>query len=93
MSAFFDRRFGLLLTQLALAMLLVNELVQLWQANGKLSQTIQQQASTDDTVKRINAQLDGLARGTQQLAQNGNANAQKIVDQLAANGVRINAKP
>lgn len=93
MSTFSDRRFGLLLTQLALAVLLVNELVQLWQANGKLSQTIEQQAGNDDTVKRINTQLDSLARGTQRLAQSGNANAQKVVDQLAASGVQINAKP
>ncbi|WP_186728737.1 hypothetical protein [Sphingomonas panacisoli] len=70
----------------------MSELVQLWAANGKLSQAISQQAGNDETIKRINAQLDSLARGTQRLAQGGNANAQKIVDQLAANGVQINAK-
>ncbi|MFW2852845.1 hypothetical protein ACM61V_13100 [Sphingomonas sp. TX0543] len=88
----FDRRIALLLTQLAFAVLLVNELVQLSSANDKLSAMIAQQGNNDAVVARINTQLDGLARGTQQLAQHGNPQAAKIVAQLAQNGVRIDAK-
>lgn len=88
----FDRRIALLLTQLAFAVLLVNELVQLSSANDKLSAVIAQQGNSDAIVARINTQLDQLARGTQQLAQRGNPQATKIVAQLAQNGVRIDAK-
>lgn len=85
-----DRRLALLLTQLALAVLLVNEIVQLSSANGKLSAALVGQKANDETVRRIDTQLDALARGTQRLAQAGNPQAAKIVDQLAQNGVRIN---
>lgn len=88
----FDRRIALLLTQLAFAVLLVNELFQLSAANDKLGAVIAQQQGNDVIVARINTQLDGLARGTQRLAQRGNPQASRIVDQLAQNGVRINGR-
>ena len=88
----FDRRLALLLTQLAFAVLLVNEIVQLVTANGKLSEVISRQAVNDATIKRIDQQLDALARGTQRLAQNGNLQAAAIVAQLGQNGVHINPK-
>lgn len=90
---FFDRRLALLLTQLAFVVLLVNEIVQLSAANGKLSDMIERQSANDAAIKRIDQQLDSLARGTQRLAQNGNPRAAAIIAQLAQNGVHINAKP
>ena len=85
-----DRRLALLITQLALAVLLINEIVQLSAANGKLTTELNRQKTNDEVVKRIDTQLDALARGTQRLARAGNPQAAKIVDQLAQNGVRIN---
>ena len=90
---FFDRRLALLLTQLAFAVLLVNEIVQLATANAKLSDVIAHQSANDATIKRIDQQLDSLARGTQRLAQNGDPQAAAIIAQLGQNGVHINAKP
>ena len=85
-----DRNLALLVTQLALALLLVNEIVQLSSANDKLTAMLDRQQANGGVIKRINAQLDSLARGTQALAQGGNPQAARIVDQLAQNGIRIN---
>ncbi len=82
---------GLVLTQVAFCIVLVASLVDAISAHAQLSATLQQQHASDELVGRIDAQLDALARGTQQLAQQGNANATKIVDALAQSGVHINA--
>lgn len=89
----FDRRLALLITQLAIALLLVNEIVQLSGANAKLNEAIDRQKPNEEMIRRIDTQLDALARGTARLAQGGNPQAQKIVDQLAQNGVRITDRP
>lgn len=41
-------------------------------------------------AKKMRAQLDTIAAGTKRLADQGNANAQLIVQQLAKNGININ---
>jgi hypothetical protein len=41
-------------------------------------------------AKKMRAQLDALAAGTKRLADQGNPNAQLIVQQLAKNGISIN---
>lgn len=44
-------------------------------------------------AQRVRAQLDAIARGTLQLAQQGNTSAALIVDQLARRGITINPQP
>ena len=40
--------------------------------------------------QKMRVQLDAIAAGTKRLADQGNANAQLIVQQLAKNGININ---
>jgi hypothetical protein len=49
------------------------------------------QETTVVTAKKLRVQLDGLASGTSRLAQQGNANAQQIVTELAKHGITINS--
>lgn len=83
---------GLLLTQLALCLVLIASAVDAVRAHGELTQTIARQQANAPLIGRVDAQLDALARGTQQLAQQGNPHAAQIVATLAQNGVRINAR-
>ena len=85
-------RLGILLTQGALALVLIASAIDVVRAHGELSTALVRQKPNDELIGRIDAQLDALARGTQALATQGNANAQKIVAALAQSGVRINAK-
>ncbi|HNQ05098.1 MAG TPA: hypothetical protein PKH69_10860 [Thiobacillaceae bacterium] len=48
------------------------------------------QESMYTNARKMRAQLDALAAGTARLAQQGNANARKVVDALQAQGIRIN---
>ena len=82
---------GLVLTQIAFCIVLVASLVDVANAHAQLDATLKQQQTNDELVAKIDGQLDALARGTQQLAQQGNANAAKIVTALAQGGVHINA--
>lgn len=51
----------------------------------------QEQAAALEVSKRVEAQLNALASGTQQLADGGNANAQAVLATLQQNGIRVNA--
>lgn len=84
--------FGLLLSQAALCIVLVASGIDVIRAHGDLSRTIAQQRENDVLAGKIDSQLDSLARGTQELADGGNAHAAAIVATLAQNGVRINAR-
>ncbi|WP_375391557.1 hypothetical protein [uncultured Sphingomonas sp.] len=84
---------GLMLTQAALCLVLIATGVDLVRAHGELTQALERQRQNDALITRIDGQLDSLARGTQQLADGGNAHAAQIIAALAQNGVHINTRP
>ena len=48
------------------------------------------QQAMHDNAQKLRSQLDALAAGTARLAQQGNANAQQLVNALRAQGITIN---
>lgn len=65
-------------------MQLVNERNSLKTLHGNQEQTIV-------NSQKMRTQLDAIAAGTKHLADQGNANAQLVVQQLAKNGININS--
>ena len=55
-----------------------------------LRQAMDEQEQLVVNGKKMRTQLDAIAAGTKRLADQGNANAQMIVQQLAKNGININ---
>ena len=47
------------------------------------------QDPTIEQAQKVRAQVDSIARGTLKLAEQGNANAALIVDELAKRGVKL----
>lgn len=88
-----DDKFGLLLSQAALCLVLIASAVDVLRVHADLGQTLARQGENTELIGKIDAQLDALARGTQALAQAGNANAAAITATLAGSGVHINARP
>ena len=80
---------GVALTAAALCLVLASNLADLAHGKDQLNQLLARQETTLKTTARAESQLDALARGVQQLADGGNANAQKIVSSLQATGVHI----
>ena len=64
--------------------------VQLWREREALATAHAGQEKTLEEARKLRAQLDQLARGTATLAEQGNANAKLIVDELRRRGVTIN---
>jgi hypothetical protein len=60
---------------------------------GNLIAIQEKQQATIEQAERVRAQLDSIAQRTLQLAQQGNAGAAIIVEQLAKRGVTINPGP
>ena len=88
-----DGRFGILLSQAALCLVLIASAADVVRTHGDLSDTLARQDKNNALIGKIDAQLDALARGTAALAQGGDANAAAITATLAASGVHINAGP
>ena len=81
-----------ILIAVALILVLGSNLRDLWTAQGALEKSIaQQEGALHDNLK-VEAQLEKLASGTQTLAEQGNANAQRIVGLLDQNGIKISNK-
>jgi hypothetical protein len=82
----------LILVILALVIWFSFQTVQLYneRQNLKTMHANQEQIITD--AGKMRTQLDAIAAGTKQLADQGNANAQEIVQQLAKSGISINPK-
>ena len=80
---------GVALTAIALCLVLASNLTDLARGKDQLNQLITRQETTLKATGKAEAQLDSLARGVQQLATGGDANAQKIVAILQTNGVHI----
>lgn len=82
---------GVICTAAALVLLLVSSLVDIGRFHTSLTAAKAQQAVAIETSSRAEKQLDALAKGTQALADGGNANARAILGVLRANGVQVNA--
>ena len=83
------RDIGIALATASLCLVLASNLTDLALGKGQLDQLATRQEATLKTTGKAESQLDSLATGLQQLAAGGNANAQKIVTVLQANGVHI----
>ncbi len=79
-----------LLLTAALIIWAVFQTVQLYKERQNLTQAFDNQEQLVVNGKKMRTQLDALASGTKRLADQGNANAQLIVQQLAKNGISIN---
>jgi hypothetical protein len=79
------------LTAAAVCVVLASGLGDMWRAHGEMKKAIDGQATALAASKKVETQLDGLAKGVQALAQAGNPNAQAIIAILKQNGVNINA--
>lgn len=64
--------------------------VQLYNERQNVQAAHENQAQLMTNAKKMRDQLDVIAAGTKRLADQGNANAQLIVQQLANNGININ---
>ena len=86
----YDVYLPLLLTLIGIVVWLVFQATQLVIEHRALSQLHSKQESTLQTSQKMRKQLNALATGVAQLAQQGNANAKLIVDDLRSKGITIN---
>jgi hypothetical protein len=63
--------------------------VQVFRERAFLHQTKMQQEKPLEEVRRVQAQLDALAVGTLKLANQGDKNAQAIIDRLKQIGITV----
>lgn len=80
----------MLLPRLALLAWLAGQAYHLVQDRQNLQQFAAGQAAQVDNANRLRASLDRLAVATQQRANEGNANARLLVDEVQRRGVTIN---
>ena len=80
----------LLLIMLALLIWGTFQTTQLVKERLNLREAFDKQEQLVVNGKKMRTQLDAIAAGTKRLADQGNANAQLIVQQLANNGININ---
>lgn len=80
----------LLLVIIALIVWSAFQTTQLYKERQNLKTAYDNQEQVVTNAKKMRAQLDAIAAGTKRLADQGNANAQLIVQQLAKNGISIN---
>ena len=75
----------------AVVLVLVSNLVDIGRFHDSLAEARRQQAASLESMHRAEAQLDGLAKGTQALADQGNPNARQILAVLRQNGIQVKA--
>lgn len=80
-----------LLLAVALIALLLFQMTQLVRERTNLAQSKANQEQPVEESRALRAQLDGIAADTARLAEQGNANAQRVVEQLRQRGITINA--
>lgn len=81
---------ALLLLILALLIWFGFQGIQMINERNALKTLHENQEQTMVNSQKMRVQLDAIAAGTKRLADQGNANAQLIVQQLAKNGININ---
>lgn len=77
------------LTAAALCVVLTSVAIDLGSARSNLQKSVEAQKTALANAKKVETQLDALAKGVNQLAQGGNANARRIIAVLQQNGVNI----
>ncbi len=80
----------LLLLACAFAVWTIFQTVQLSRERDALNTTRTGQDATIEQAQKMRAQLDSIARGTAQLAQQGNPNASLIIEELRKRGITVN---
>jgi len=80
----------ILLLALTLLALLVFQTVQLQRERNALVELSASQEKPLEESKRMRNQLGGIARDTANLAEQGNANAAKVIEELKKRGITIN---
>lgn len=80
---------GLILIASAVSILLVSNLIDLRHTHAGLKTAAEAQRAALEGNKKVEIQLDALAKGVNDLARSGNANAAKIVATLKQNGINI----
>lgn len=81
---------SLLLLIIALLAWFGFQTMQLVNERNSLKTLHSNQEQTIINSQKMRTQLDAIAAGTKRLADQGNANAQMVVQQLAKNGININ---
>lgn len=80
----------MLLLAAAVLVLLVFQTAQLYRDRGSLQQLKDSQQQPLEEARKLRSQLDGVAADTARLAEKGNANAQRVVEELRKRGITIN---
>ena len=80
----------LLLVAVALLIWTGFQTTQLLRERKYLKAVLTEQSPTVEQSQKLRAQLDSIAKGTLQLADQGNSNAKIIVEELRRRGVTIN---
>jgi F0F1-type ATP synthase membrane subunit b/b' len=81
-----------LLLALALLILLGFQTLQLLTEGATLRETKANQEKPLENALAARAQLEGLAADTARLAEQGNANAERMIEQLRKRGVTVSAE-
>lgn len=79
----------LLLTMIALLVWSGAQMLQLFSEHSTLKTILANQAAPFAASQKLRGQLDGIASGTQRLADQGNSNAKLVVDELRKRGITI----
>ena len=81
----------LLLVVATLLTLLGFQATQLYNDRANLQQLREGQEQPLTEAQNLRKQLDGVAADTARLAEQGNANAKRVIEELAKRGITINA--
>ncbi len=86
-----DRSNSIAIGVLALALIgtQISHLIDLRKTHAQLEAAMQSQNTAIANNRKAELQLDALAKGVNELAKSGNANAKRIVETLKQNGVSI----
>lgn len=80
---------ALVLLAAAVVVTQASYLVDIHRSGTQLEEALASQTKLLQGNKRAEAQLEALAKGVNQLARGGNANARRIVETLKQNGISI----
>ena len=80
----------LLILSTAFLTLLTFQTLQLYRDYGGLQELEDAQQQPLEEAQRLRTQLDGVAADTARLAEQGNANARRVIDELRKRGITVN---
>lgn len=82
---------ALVIATLGTQMLVTNN--QLRREQAEIARQYEQQTPQIESARQLRTQFDGIAGAVAQLAEQGNPNAIRVKEQLAAQGVNLQALP